>query len=70
MIFYTDIGMSVLVISMKHNSCMTNIFKGRTNEHKERGTPRKAFIEETTRQIDGNRYVDMEILTVNRETNG
>lgn len=59
--------MSVLVISMKHNSFMTNIFKRRTNKHKERGTPRKAFVKGTIRQIDDNRYVNMEILTVNRD---
>lgn len=54
---------------VKQNSFMKNTFEinGQINRYKERGRPRKAYIEEMVKQAYCSRYIDMKRLASNRE---
>lgn len=48
----------------ERHSVTTNIFEGRISSHRRKESLKKAFIEETTRQDNRDRYVDMRILAM------
>jgi len=53
---------------LRHNPFVANIFERRINGHKGRGRPRKAYLEEMTRQTGCNRYAVMKKLAIEKNS--